>query len=101
MPWLKMLEGETPGRAFPLNKEVTVLGRDAACEIVLSDHGVSKRHAKITRKDDGFTIEDPREHQRDQGRKPGLDGGLSPGRRRSHLGSATLSSSFPRPARRS
>ncbi|MFI5458845.1 MAG: FHA domain-containing protein [Isosphaerales bacterium] len=58
MPWLKMLEGETPGRAFPLNKEVTVLGRDPACEIVLSDHGVSKQHAKITRKDDGFHIED-------------------------------------------
>ncbi|MFI5457555.1 MAG: FHA domain-containing protein [Isosphaerales bacterium] len=58
MPWLKMLEGETPGRAFPLIKQVTVLGRDPACEIVLSDHGASKRHAKITRKDDGFTIED-------------------------------------------
>ena len=58
MPWLKMLKGETPGRAFPLDQETTVLGRDAACEIVLSDHGVSKRHAKITRKDDGFYIED-------------------------------------------
>src|SRR5271157_2763011 len=58
MPWLKMLKGETPGRTFPLNKEVTVLGRDAACEIVLSDHGVSKRHARINRKDDGFHIED-------------------------------------------
>ena len=58
MPWLKMLQGETPGRMFPLNKEVTVLGRDAACEIVLGDYQVSKRHAKITRKADGFTIED-------------------------------------------
>ena len=58
MPWLKMLKGETPGRAFPLDQETTVLGRDAACEIVLSDHGVSKRHAKITCKDDGFYIED-------------------------------------------
>jgi phosphoserine phosphatase RsbU/P len=58
MPWLKMLKGETPGRKFRLNKEVTVLGRDAACEIVLGDYQVSKRHAKITRKADGFTIED-------------------------------------------
>ncbi len=58
MPWLEMLKGETPGKTFPLNKEVTVLGRDAACEIVLSDHEVSKRHAKITRKDDGSHIED-------------------------------------------
>jgi len=60
MPWLKMLEGEKPGRAFPLTKEVTVLGRDAACDIVLSDHGASKRHAKITRRDHGFYIEDLR-----------------------------------------
>ena len=58
MPWLKMLKGESPGKMFPLNKEVTVLGRDAACEIVLADSQVSKRHAKITRKDDGFHIED-------------------------------------------
>jgi phosphoserine phosphatase RsbU/P len=58
MPWLKILKGEKSGKTFPMNKEVTVLGRDAACEIVLSDHGVSKRHAKITRKDDGFYIED-------------------------------------------
>ena len=58
MPWLKMLKGETLGKTFPLNKEVTVLGRDAACEIVLSDQAVSKRHAKITRNDDGFYIED-------------------------------------------
>ena len=58
MPWLKMIKGETPGGTFPLHKEVTVLGRDAACEIVLGDHGVSKRHARIIRKDDGFSIED-------------------------------------------
>ena len=58
MPWLKMLRGEITGRMFPLNNEVTVLGRDAACEIVLSDQGVSKRHAKIIRKGDGFFIED-------------------------------------------
>jgi predicted component of type VI protein secretion system len=58
MPWLKMLKGETPGRAFPLDRDITVLGRDAACEIVLTDSQVSKRHARITRKDDGLHIED-------------------------------------------
>jgi serine phosphatase RsbU (regulator of sigma subunit) len=58
MPWLKMLKGETPGTAFPLDRDITVLGRDAACEIVLTDSQVSKRHARIIRKDDGFHIED-------------------------------------------
>jgi serine phosphatase RsbU (regulator of sigma subunit)/pSer/pThr/pTyr-binding forkhead associated (FHA) protein len=58
MPWLKILKGETPGRTFPLTSEVTVLGRERACDIVLADQRVSKRHAKITRKADGYYIED-------------------------------------------
>jgi serine phosphatase RsbU (regulator of sigma subunit) len=58
MPWLKMLSGETPGRAFPLDPDITVLGRDSACEIALPDSHISKRHARIIRKDDGFHIED-------------------------------------------
>jgi serine phosphatase RsbU (regulator of sigma subunit)/pSer/pThr/pTyr-binding forkhead associated (FHA) protein len=53
-----MLKGETPGRTFPLNNEATTIGRDAACEIVLTDSQVSKRHARIIRKDGGFDIED-------------------------------------------
>jgi serine phosphatase RsbU (regulator of sigma subunit)/pSer/pThr/pTyr-binding forkhead associated (FHA) protein len=58
MPWLKMLKGGTPGRTFPLDRDVVVLGRDSSCEIVLDDHEVSKRHARISRKDDGLYIED-------------------------------------------
>jgi serine phosphatase RsbU (regulator of sigma subunit)/pSer/pThr/pTyr-binding forkhead associated (FHA) protein len=58
MPWLKILKGDTPGKSFPLTKEVTVVGRDRGCEIVLRDHRVSKRHVKITRKHDGLYIED-------------------------------------------
>lgn len=58
MPWLQLLKGGTPGTTFPLNQEVTVLGRDPACEIVLSDQGVSKRHARIVHKVDRFEIED-------------------------------------------
>src|SRR5438046_1114948 len=58
MPWLKVQKGEAPGRAFPLDRESTDLGRDASCEIVLADTEVSKRHARIRRSDDGFSIED-------------------------------------------
>jgi serine phosphatase RsbU (regulator of sigma subunit) len=58
MPWLKMSKGETPGKTFRLNQEVTVLGRDGSCEIVLGDSGVSKRHARILRRDDGYILED-------------------------------------------
>jgi phosphoserine phosphatase RsbU/P len=58
MPFLRMLHGEVPGRFYRLDRDVTVLGRDAACEIVLPDQEVSKRHARITRQDDGYYIED-------------------------------------------
>jgi serine phosphatase RsbU (regulator of sigma subunit) len=37
---------------------VIILGRDAACEISLSDHLVSKRHARIVQTGDGLEIED-------------------------------------------
>jgi phosphoserine phosphatase RsbU/P len=58
MPFLRMLHGEVSGQFYRLDREVTVLGRDAACEIVLPDQEVSKRHARITRQDDGYSIED-------------------------------------------
>jgi serine phosphatase RsbU (regulator of sigma subunit)/pSer/pThr/pTyr-binding forkhead associated (FHA) protein len=58
MPWLKIVQGEGRGRLFRLDQQVTVLGRDASCEIVLADPGVSKRHARIVRQGDGYFIED-------------------------------------------
>jgi hypothetical protein len=58
MPWLKIFEGETPKRSVPLVQDVTILGRDPACDVVLDDQQVSSRHAQIVRTDDGYTIED-------------------------------------------
>jgi serine phosphatase RsbU (regulator of sigma subunit) len=58
MPWLKVLEGETLKRSVPLVQDVTILGRDPACEVVLDDQQVSSRHARIVRTEDGCTIED-------------------------------------------
>jgi serine phosphatase RsbU (regulator of sigma subunit) len=58
MAWLRVQKGNEPGKAFPLDQVSTVLGRDASCEVVLADSEVSKRHARISRKDDGFFIED-------------------------------------------
>ena len=58
MPWLKMIKGESPGTVIPLYRDVTVLGSDSSCDLPLCDQGVSRRHARIVRKDDGFCIED-------------------------------------------
>jgi serine phosphatase RsbU (regulator of sigma subunit) len=58
MPWMRAIRGKTLGPNFPLDREETVLGRDAACDISLDDHEISKRHARIVRKADGFYLED-------------------------------------------
>jgi hypothetical protein len=58
MPSLEMVQGDPPGRRNPLDGEVTVLDRDAACDIVLARHQVSKRHARVVHKDGGYYIED-------------------------------------------
>jgi serine phosphatase RsbU (regulator of sigma subunit) len=58
MPSLRVLQGDVSDRCYPLGRDVTVLGRDAACDIVLPDQEVSKRHARITRQGDGYLIED-------------------------------------------
>jgi serine phosphatase RsbU (regulator of sigma subunit) len=58
MPWLVMFDGEMPLRAFDLDREVTILGRGAVCDIPLEDHQVSYRHARIVRTGEGYLIED-------------------------------------------
>jgi serine phosphatase RsbU (regulator of sigma subunit) len=58
MPWLKMLQGGTPGTTYSLDREAAVLGRDTACDISLASHEVSKRHSRIVRKGEAYHIED-------------------------------------------
>lgn len=53
-----MLKGETPGKEFALDRDVTLIGKDRSCDIVLADPHVSKRHARIERMPGGLYIED-------------------------------------------
>jgi hypothetical protein len=48
------------GRRLLIAPGGAVLGRSRECDIVLDDAGVSRRHARIRRADDGWTIEDLR-----------------------------------------
>jgi sigma-B regulation protein RsbU (phosphoserine phosphatase) len=57
-PTLMMLHGETPGRVFELDRDVTTIGRDPACDIVLTRKFVSRRHARIVRAPEGYLLED-------------------------------------------
>ena len=43
---------------FELTADETIVGRIQFCDIVLRNHTVSRRHARIVRTDDGFFIED-------------------------------------------
>lgn len=43
---------------FPLRRDRLVIGRDEACDIWLPYRGVAARHARLTREDGSFAIED-------------------------------------------
>jgi pSer/pThr/pTyr-binding forkhead associated (FHA) protein len=50
--------GPVPSLRFPLTKEQTSIGRSAGNDLVLADSEVSRRHARIVRRADGFAVED-------------------------------------------
>jgi len=55
---LTMRSGPTPGKTYQLDQEETIVGRDLANDIAISDPEVSRRHARFMRKDENFLIED-------------------------------------------
>lgn len=57
MPTLEILSGNLAGKTFSFTEEAKI-GKDETCVIRLSDAGVSRLHAHITRGGDGPQIED-------------------------------------------
>jgi signal transduction histidine kinase len=57
-PRLQMLRGESLCRSFQLEGDFTSLGRDSACSIVLRRRTVSREHARIIRRRNGYYLED-------------------------------------------
>jgi pSer/pThr/pTyr-binding forkhead associated (FHA) protein len=55
---LKMRTGATPGEIFPLDQEETIVGRDLANDIAISDPEVSRRHARFVMKEGIVFVED-------------------------------------------
>jgi len=55
---LSMRSGPKPGMTFPLEQEETLVGRDLANDIPISDAEVSRRHARFILQDDTVFIED-------------------------------------------
>lgn len=46
------------GEHYPLNGDTAVLGRLPSCDVTLSDPSVSRRHARIIRRDGEWVVED-------------------------------------------
>lgn len=55
---LKMRAGATPGEIYPLDQEETMVGRDLANDIAISDPEVSRRHARFVMKEGIVFVED-------------------------------------------
>jgi pSer/pThr/pTyr-binding forkhead associated (FHA) protein len=51
-------EGPLAGSSFALDKAELILGRDPAADILIGNPDVSRRHARLVRKDEGYQLED-------------------------------------------
>ena len=58
MPTLTVILGPDHGKAFDIDGQVAVIGRDPACEVPLRDPGVSRHHARVDLTADGYIISD-------------------------------------------
>lgn len=58
MAILQALKGLNPGQVFPLEGESIILGRHPDCDVVLEVGAVSRQHARITKADGAFYVED-------------------------------------------
>ena len=53
-PALRTLQGAASSAYYELDRERTILGKHPDCDIVLDQSTVSKRHARIERRADGY-----------------------------------------------
>jgi hypothetical protein len=57
-PRLVVLQGNVGRSEIPIAQPTVSLGRSSSNDVVLEDSRVSRHHARITRSDDGYVIED-------------------------------------------
>lgn len=56
-PQIRTLQGDSPV-TWPLGSSEVLIGRQDSCDIVVPDPDTSRRHARISRRDDGWWISD-------------------------------------------
>jgi diguanylate cyclase (GGDEF)-like protein len=52
------VQGTELGRVRPLTQEVTLIGRSTEADLWLGDDGVSRKHARLVKTGDSYTLED-------------------------------------------
>lgn len=57
-PCLIMIKGDFIGQVYELTNDVTMLGRSDDVDLVISDISISRRHAMIVNRAEGFNISD-------------------------------------------
>jgi pSer/pThr/pTyr-binding forkhead associated (FHA) protein len=55
---LKMQSGPTPGKTFPVEGNVAVVGRESGNAVIIGDPEISRKHARFTRQGESYVIED-------------------------------------------
>ncbi len=58
MPFLRQKSGEQRGQCIDLNSDEFVIGRLQNCQLIFTTKEISKHHAKISKKDDSYFVED-------------------------------------------
>ena len=56
--YLQLLRDNQAVETYPLDREITSLGRLSECDVVVPDPGASRRHAEIRRENGGFVLAD-------------------------------------------
>jgi len=51
-------EGNSPQRQWALGEPVCLIGRDADCQVIIDDRQTSRHHARISRTEQGYVLED-------------------------------------------
>jgi len=55
---LTIAEGKEAGKEFTLEKDSAVIGRTSECDVILYDHGISRRHCRIFFENGRYYVED-------------------------------------------
>jgi hypothetical protein len=58
MPMLVVKEGELDGQSWTVDQDVITIGRGADCDIALPERQISRRHARIERRNQGYFLID-------------------------------------------